>query len=136
MFFPANTPDHVITRYIAAQIAAVKRTNGIDVIIKPHVNQRTIRQNRFLMSVCGHIVQFYHETGFLPNDCKRREMTTTGQKTYWKDVLGVPETHTLSTKEMAEFIDRIQAEMIQQTGGMYEPIIPEDDYLLSFDTMA
>lgn len=136
MFFSNKTPIDTIMHWLRLQVEACQNEHGIDVTVKKHAKIRSVRQNRYLMEVCANIVRFYQDTGFLPQDCRKREMTTTGQKTYWKDVLGVPETHTLTTKEMCDFIDRIQAEMIQQTGGEYQPIIPEDDYLLSFDAMT
>ena len=136
MFFSNKTPMETVMHWIRLQVQACQNPNGIDVVVKKHTKVRTVRQNRYLMEVCANIVRFYHDTGFIPDGCPRFCMKTQMQKEFWKDHFGVLETHTLSTKEMCDFIDKIQAEMIQQTGGEYEPIIPPDDYLLSFDQMT
>ena len=37
-------------------------------------------------------------------------------------------TSCSNTKEMVDFIDRVQRDMIEQTQGEYEPIIPDDKW--------
>lgn len=131
MFFQLGTSPESIANWVKAQVSALPDVKyGWDVEVRPHKKQRTIRQNRFLMQVCANIVKFYHETGFIPEGCLRREMKTQGQKEFWKDHFGVLETHTMSTTELSEFIDKIQAEMVQQTGGEYE-ILTTDQLELS-----
>ena len=39
-------------------------------------------------------------------------------------------TSSENTKEMVEFIDRVQADMIEQTKGEYLPIYPEDNFTI------
>lgn len=131
MFFQYGIPTENIIRWLRVQIDAAQNPNGIDVVVAPHKKIRTVRQNRYMMEVCANIVRFYHDTGFLPHGCMRREMKTLGQKEFWKDYFGVLETHKLSTRELGEFVDKIQAEMVQQTGGEYQPIVPDSDYLTS-----
>ena len=131
MFFPPNTPDATIIHTITQTLAAINRSNGIDITIKPHTKIRTIRQNRFLMQVCSHIVQFYHETGFLPQGLPKWAARTEIVKEFWKGFFGIEYTHKLSTSEIATFIDNIQNEMIQQSQGEYQPLIPDSDYLIA-----
>lgn len=131
MFFQYGIPTENIVRWLKPQIDAAQNPNGIDVMVTPHKKIRTVRQNRYLMRVCAEIVRFYHETGFIPTGCTKWGMKTTCQKEFWKDYFGVLETHTLSTRELGEFVDKIQAEMVQQSGGEYQPIVPDSDYLTS-----
>ena len=101
---------------------------GIDIEIKAHKKIRTSRQNSFMMKVFQHIAQFYDETGFLIYDLHRREVYPKGLKVFWKDRYGIKETSALSTKEFGEFIDKIQREMVEESGGEYEMLIPPDYY--------
>lgn len=131
MFFQYGIPTENILRWLQPQIDAAQNPNGIDIVVAPHKKQRSYRQNRYLMEVCANIVRFYQDTGFLPQGCPRWCMTTQIQKEFWKALLGVTETHKLSTKQFGEFVDKIQAEMVQQSGGEYQPIVPDSDYLTS-----
>jgi hypothetical protein len=47
---------------------------------------------------------------------------------YFKLRFDVKTTKAMSTKEFAEYVDKIQLFMINQTNGIYEPIYPEDRY--------
>lgn len=130
MFFQNGIPTDNICKWLRVQIDAMQNKDGIDIIIAPHKKQRTYRQNRYLMEVCANIVRFYQDTGFLPENCPRWAMTTQIQKEFWKAVLGIVHTSKLSTRELGEFVDKIQAEMVRQSGGEYQPIVPESDYLI------
>lgn len=131
MFFQYGIPTENICAWLRPQIDAAQNPNGIDVVVAPHKKIRTVRQNKYLMKVCAEIVRFYHETGFMPSGCPKWAMQTQVQKEFWKGYFGVLETHKLSTRELGEFVDKIQAEMVQQTGGEYQPIVPDSDYLIS-----
>jgi len=56
-----------------------------------------------------------------------RERNLSGVKNYFKDKFAVAETSTLTTKEMAEFADKVQMFMVEGTRGHYEPLAPEPD---------
>lgn len=131
MFFQYGIPTENICAWLRPQINAAQNPNGIDVVVAPHKKIRTVRQNRYLMEVCANIVRFYHETGFTPQGCPAWAMQTQVQKEFWKGYFGVLQTRNMSTKELGEFVDKIQAEMVAQSGGEYQPIVPDSDYLTS-----
>ena len=136
MFFPANTTTDTILKYLNQQLAAIKKDNGVDVVIKPHTKQRTLRQNKFFHAVCANIVKFYQDTGFMPTGLSPWAMRPDIIKEFFKAFFGVEHTSKLTTKELGEFVDRIQALMVEQSNGEYEPIIPEDDYLVGLENMS
>lgn len=131
MFFQYGIPTENICAWLRPQINAAQNPNGIDVVVAPHKKIRTVRQNRYLMEVCANIVRFYHETGFAPQGCPAWAMQTQVQKEFWKGYFGVLQTRNMSTRELGEFVDKIQAEMVAQSGGEYQPIVPDSDYLTS-----
>lgn len=133
MFFKSDAPLSQINNWVLTQLAAVfpVAKNGIDIEIKPHKRQRSNEQNRFLMVIMQHIVKFYHETGFMPEGCKKWMMRTDIQKEYWKDRFGIEHTSKLNTKEFSEFIDGIQRELIEETNGEWEIIETDSAYLTS-----
>ena len=67
MFFKANAPIEQITDWFTSQLSAVHPVakNGIDVIIKPHKNLRSIQQNRFFSVIIITQIRMFHETGFM-----------------------------------------------------------------------
>lgn len=131
MFFPQSTPLTTINQYINAQINAVDKSNGIDIIITPHVKTRTIPQNKYLHAVFAHIVHFYHDTGFIPPGLSRWAMKPDIVKEYFKDYFAITKTSKLTTKEITDFIDKIQLFMIENSHGEYQPITPDDPYVQS-----
>ena len=137
MFFKSDTPLPQINNWVATQLGAVLPVakNGVDIEIKPHKQMRSNEQNRFLMVLMQHIVKFYHETGFMPEGCKKWMMRTDIQKEYWKDRFGIDHTAKLSTKEFSEFIDGIQRELIEETSGEWEIIETDSAYLKSLETL-
>lgn len=101
--------------------------NPIKIEFEVYRQTRTLQQNKYMWSVFQHISDFYQETGFMPDGLEKH------LKFVNKDVLKVwfcakydiRHTSTTNTKEMVDFIDKVQADMIQQTKGEYEPIYPE-----------
>ena len=101
--------------------------NPIKIDFEVYRQTRTLQQNKYMWSVFQHISDFYQETGFMPDNLEKH------LKFVNKDVLKVwfcakydiHHTSTTNTKEMVDFIDKVQADMIQQTKGEYEPIYPE-----------
>lgn len=107
----------------------LEKNKGIDVSIKEHKNKRTLEQNAWLFAVYKHIVDFYNETGFFLDNIRLRFCNTDLVHEYCKARYGIRTTTKLSTKEIGEYIEAIQRDLIEQTRGEYEPIYPpEKDY--------
>lgn len=133
MFFGKNKSYKEIQDWIAVQLPAVYQAskNGIDVEIRPHKQQRTNEQNRFLMAILVALVKFYDETGFMPNGVDAWAMRTDVLKTYYKHRFGVVNTHKLDTKSFGEFIDKIQLSLVEESGGNWEILQPDSAYIQS-----
>ena len=133
MFFNKDTPLQQINNWVYNQLRFMLPIahTGIDIEIKIHKKQRTNEQNKFLMVIMQKIVQFYHETGFLPQGCQNWMMRTDIQKEYWKARFGIESTAKLNTKTFAEFIDGIQRELIEETNGEWEIIETDSAYIKS-----
>lgn len=132
MFFPKDTPLTEIQHWINLQLSGVYSAskNGIDIEIKPHKNLRSNAQNKFLMVICTHIVKFYHETGYVLPGLKAWAMQPAIVKEYWKDRFGI-ESSKRDTAEFTKFIDFIQQTMVEETGGEYEILTTDSQYLKS-----
>lgn len=133
MFFRQDASLQQITQWVVNQMTAVRpiAKNGIDIDVKPHKKQRTNEQNRFLMVILQQIVKFYHETGFMPDGCKKWMMRVDIQKEYWKDRFGIESTSKLDTRAFAQFIDGIQRELVEETCGEWEILETDSAYLKS-----
>ncbi len=130
MHFPSDTETYKILQWVQSQINATRNAVrfGWDISITPTKKQRSGAQNRFLMAVLQHIVQFHVETGFCPSGCAPWAMRTDVQKEYWKSVFGITATSKLSTTEFGNFIDKIQGTMAAESHGEYEILTPPDEY--------
>lgn len=133
MFFHKDTPLADIQKWIAIQTVAVYNAtkNGIDIEIKPHKTKRSIEQNKFLFAILAEIVKFYNETGFMPQGCQSWMMRTDIQQFYWKSRFGIEHSSKLDTAEFTKFIDFIQQTMVEETGGEYEILTTDSQYLKS-----
>lgn len=133
MFFQKQIPIENILNWCKIQADASMNASkyGIDIEIKQHKKQRTYQQNRYFMAVLQAILKFYQETGFTPYRLNSWAMDTDVLKVFWKKRFAIEHTSKLSTKEFGEFVDSIQREMVEQSGGEYEAIIPPDYYLES-----
>lgn len=131
MFFQKQIPIENIINWCQVQIPAVMNASqyGIDIEIKQHKKIRSYMQNRYFMEVLQHIIRFYQETGFKPYNLEDWAMDTDCLKVFWKKRFAVEKTSKLSTKEFGEFVDNIQREMVEISGGNYEMIIPPDYYV-------
>lgn len=136
MFFHKDTPLTEIQHWINLQLSGVYSAskNGIDIEIKPHKTKRSIEQNKFLFAVLSEIVKFYNETGFMPQGCQPWMMRTDIQQFYWKSRFGIEHSSKLDTAEFTKFIDFIQATMVEETGGEYEILTTDSQYLKSLYT--
>ena len=112
------------------QASAMLKYNPVKVEFEVYHKTRSQEQNRYMWSVFQHIVDFYHDTGFMPDNLQSH------LKFFNKDVAkmwfcakyDMKHTSCSNTKEMVNFIDRVQRDMIEQTQGEYEPIIPDDKW--------
>ena len=127
MFFQLGTPTESITAWVKAQVEALSPDvkYGLDVDVRPHKKPRTYQQNRFLMVVMQNIVKFHQRTGFLPAGLSPWAMRTDILKEYYKARFGVGASHKLDTKGFTDFIDQIQASLVQESHGEYEILTTE-----------
>ena len=132
MFFQYGTSLERIQKWIANQYAAVgDQKNGYDVELRPHKKQRTTQQNKFFMAIMVAIVRFYQDTGFMPAGLSPWAMRTDILKEFYKARFGVVSTAKLDTKAFGEFIDNIQRTLVEESGGEWEILEPDSDYLTS-----
>ena len=127
MFIPASANINGILAYIKPTIEAVfnSSSNGIDIEIKKHNRKRTTDQNSYLWAIYQHIVEFYNETGFAPDNINVRFLNADLLHAYFKARFDVKTTTKMSTAEFSKYVDSIQLLMTEQTKGEYSPIYPE-----------
>lgn len=131
MYFPVGSDINGILRFIAPKLQAVLNgaKYGVDIDIKNHVRNRTLEQNNYLYAIYKHIVEFHQEHDkFMIDDLPLKFVTKDFLHAYFKLRFDVKTTKAMSTKEFAEYVDKIQLFMINQTNGIYDPIYPEDRY--------
>ena len=131
MFFAADTYVSEILFWVNRQLSAVLPVaqHGVDVDIKPHQNQRSNQQNRFLMAILVALVRFHQETGFCPPGVSPWGMRVDVLKVYYKDRFGVGKSSKLSTKTFGEFVDNIQRSLVEETGGEWQILEPDSAYM-------
>jgi hypothetical protein len=101
--------------------------NPIKIEFEVYRQTRTLQQNKYMWSVFQHIADFYQETGFMPDGLEKnlKFFNKDVAKVWFSAKYDIHHTSTTNTKEMVDFIDAVQNDMIQQTKGEYEPIYPE-----------
>lgn len=131
MFFKSDTSSTEILSWVSRQLSAVLPVahNGLDVDVKPHANQRTNQQNRFLMAILVALVRFHQETGFCPPGVSPWGMRVDVLKVYYKDRFGVGKSSRLSTKTFGEFVDSIQRSLVEETSGEWQLLEPDSAYV-------
>lgn len=125
--FPkAASVDGILT-VIRPKIEALLSSSkyGITICINSQVRRRSLEQNRYLWGIYAHIVDFYHETGFIPDALKVNYINSEFLHEYFKARFDVKETKKLSTADFCRYTDSIQQLMTEQTKGAYDPIYPE-----------
>ena len=130
MIIRTQTELEEFTERFKNQARIMLEYNPVKVEFEVYRKPRSLEQNKYMWSVFQHIVDFYQDTGFMPDNLQRH------LKFFNKDVVKIwfcakydmPHTSVSNTKEMVDFIDRVQNDMIQQTKGEYEPIYPEDKW--------
>jgi hypothetical protein len=90
---------------------------------------RTMQQNKYLFELYRHLLDFYAETGFMIDELNKRVRFITKDllHEYLKARFDVKTTTRMSTKDFSEFVDKIQNEWIEQSGGQYEYFMPTED---------
>lgn len=90
--------------------------------------KRSMKQNRYMWAVFENISNFYKDTGFMPDNLEKRLKFFNKDiaKTWYCAKFGIMHTSLLNTKEMVEFLDKVQFEMIEQSSGEYQPIYPDE----------
>lgn len=117
---------NLIRPKIAALIANSPR--GITVDVKKVQRNRTNEQNRYLFAIYKHIVEFYEQTGFIPDNLPVNNITTDFLHQYFKARFDVKASSSMNTVDFCGYTDKIQRLMIEQTKGEYDPIYPEQPF--------
>ena len=130
MFFPQGATADNILNMIKPKLEAVINgaQYGVDVDIKKHTRKRSLEQNAYLWGIYGHIVKFYDDTGFVPDNLPVKFINSDFLHEYFKSRFDIKTTTKMSTAEFASYTDKIQHLMLEQTGGEYDPIYPEQTY--------
>lgn len=106
----------------------LEKCKGVDITIKEHKNKRTLPQNRLLWLTYNNIVLFWTQTGFMPDNLQNHLKFINAEiiHEWFKCKNNIKTTTKLSTKELSDYIESINKDMIEQTYGEYMPIYPEN----------
>ena len=128
MYFGSQASADGVLALIKPKLQAVLCNSqyGVDISIKPHVRNRTTCQNSYLWGIYAHIVEFWQQTGFMPDGLNLRFINSDFLHEYFKARFDIKTTTELSTAEFSKYADGIQNLMIEQTRGVYDPIYPEE----------
>lgn len=91
---------------------------------------RSQEQNRYMWAIFDNIANFYLDTGFMPDglQSKLKFFNKDVAKVWFSAKYGIKHTSCIDTKEMADFLDNVQRDMLEQSQGEYNPIYPEEIY--------
>ena len=130
MYFANYASVDGIIKLIQPKIAALLSNcpNGISIEIKKYQRNRTNEQNRYLFAIYKHIVEFYEQTGFIPDNLPVNNLTTDFLHQYFKARFDVKASSAMNTVDFCGYTDKIQRLMIEQTKGEYDPIYPEQPF--------
>lgn len=119
-----------ILKFIRPVIAEKINTSkyGISIEVKNQQKQRTTPQNKYLWEVYSHIVEFYEQTGFIPDNLPVRYINKDFIHAYFKSRFDVVSTRNLNTVDFGKYVDSIQLLMVEQTKGEYTPIYPDEPF--------
>lgn len=130
MYFAQFADVDGIIRMIRPKISALiaNSPRGITIDVKKTQRNRTTEQNRYLFAIYKHIVEFYNQTGFIPDNLPINGINSDFLHQYFKARFDVKETKNMNTVEFCAYTDKIQLLMIEQTKGEYDPIYPEEPF--------
>lgn len=113
-----------LQKVIAIKLEASKY--GVTVDVEEVRRNRTNEQNRYLWAIYKHIVEFFNETGFIPDNLDVRYINSDFLHAYFKARFDLKRTHDLSTAEFGKYVDKVQNLMVEQSHGEYAPIYPDN----------
>ncbi len=130
MYFAQFADVDGIIRMIRPKISALiaNSPRGITIDVKKTQRNRTTEQNRYLFAIYKHIVEFYNQTGFIPDNLPINGINSDFLHQYFKARFDVKETKNMNTVEFCAYTDKIQLLMTEQTKGEYDPIYPEEPF--------
>jgi hypothetical protein len=130
MYFAQFADVDGIIRMIRPKISALiaNSPRGITIDVKKAQRNRTTEQNRYLFAIYRHIVEFYEQTGFIPDNLPINGINSDFLHQYFKARFDVKETKNMNTVDFCGYTDKIQLLMIEQTKGEYDPIYPEEPF--------
>jgi hypothetical protein len=130
MYFSQYADVDGIIRMIRPKISALIENSprGITIDVKKAQRNRTTEQNRYLFAIYKHIVEFYNQTGFIPDNLPINGINSDFLHQYFKARFDVNETKNMNTVDFCGYTDKIQLLMIEQTKGNYDPIYPEEPF--------
>ena len=130
MYFSQYADVDGIINLIKPKISALIKdsSRGITVDIKKYQRNRTNEQNRYLWAIYKHIVEFYNQTSFIPDNLPINGINSDFLHQYFKARFDVKETKNMNTVDFCAYTDKIQLLMTEQTKGEYDPIYPEEPF--------
>ena len=130
MYFAQFADVDGIIRMIRPKISALiaNSPRGITIDVKKTQRNRTTEQNRYLFAIYKHIVEFYNQTGFIPDNLPINGINSYFLHQYFKARFDVKETKNMNTVDFCGYTDKIQLLMTEQTKGEYDPIYPEEPF--------
>lgn len=130
MYFSQYADVDGIIRMIRPKISALiaNSPRGITIDVKKTQRNRTTEQNRYLFAIYKHIVEFYNQTGFIPDNLPINGINSDFLHQYFKARFDVKETKNMNTVDFCGYTDKIQLLMTEQTKGEYDPIYPEQPF--------
>ena len=106
----------------------------VEVVVSEFKPKRTNAQNDFLWVLYKHLVDFYDNTGFVIDELDVMFLKSGFLHEYCKARFDVKSTAKLDRKAFCEYVDKIQFEMMTQSKGNYEYLIPTPDLIsLGYD---
>lgn len=130
MYFSQFADVDGIIKMIRPKISALiaNSPKGIQIDVKKQQRNRTTEQNRYLFAIYKHIVEFYEQTGFIPDNLPVNNLTTDFLHQYFKARFDVKASSSMNTVDFCGYTDKIQLLMTEQSKGEYDPIYPEQPF--------
>ena len=100
MYFAQFADVDGIIRMIRPKISALiaNSPRGITIDVKKTQRNRTTEQNRYLFAIYKHIVEFYNQTGFIPDNLPINGINSDFLHQYFKARFDVKETKNMNTR--------------------------------------
>lgn len=120
-----------LDRMTAQAKAMLNFGKAVKITIELARKLRSKEQNRYMWAVFENIANFYLDTGFMPDglQSKIKFFNKDVAKVWFCAKYGIKHSSYIDTKEMTEFLDNVQRDMLEQSQGEYNPIYPEEIYM-------